>query len=521
MDNRKETGAAVSAAVLAAVAALVCALSLYIVWYGDALIYQFRFDTGAPLAGADELASSMYAHYFSVNGRIFPHVLVHYFCGIAGQTAFAICNAVAYVCLIILMIKYAGGNWRDWRMTLAASLVTLFFCDTSYIPPHQIGYVWVSCTAVAFLIVYDRQEDKEKTGWGICLMLLAFGVLCGNGNEGIDLGIGAAIGIDMLRRGRGYGMRRLMLLAGFGIGLAAICLTPAVLSRAADGYRPPLFVSLYNMVVSLRAFWVFAVVLTAALLRRKVTLRCFAAENWLLLTAMAVMSVFNIAITVKTNRQLFGIELYSAVLTLRLLRLFRISWVWLAAGLAVVAGQYYMKFVTLSDFNRDEMELRRQLIERGNAPLYIDLIHHNPYVHPIEELSYHDCVNLFFHVVTWSDDIHRRGSQYMRHINDPMEYTDSVALYPTALAEIEKQEPRNRVVDCGNGVYMLLRLKSDPARFTLHRSLDISGMRRPMSPVEVSFDASQHPSTEMYDVFVTTFPYPLMHVDSVSVSSGL
>lgn len=516
MDNRKETGAAVSAAVLAAVAALVCALSLYIVWYGDALLYQFSFATGEPLQGVAGIPASQYWHFFTTNGRLVAHTLVQVFCGVIGQTPFAVCNAFAYVCLILLLLKYAGCNWRTWPMTLAAALLTLFFCDTSYIPPHQIGYIWMSCTALAFLIVYDRQTT-EKAGAGTCMLLFLIGLICGNGNEAIDLGIGVAIGVDMLRRGRSYGVRCLMLLAGFGIGVCLLCLSPGQMGNATGSYRPPLVLSLFNLVVSLRAFWVFAVVLAAACMRRKVKLRAFVADNWLMLTAMAVMLVFNLAITVKGNRQLFGVELYSAVMTLRLLRHFRISWIWLVAGMIIVAGQYYMKFTTLSDFNSDEIELRHQLMEHGNAPLYIDLTHHNPYVHPTEEFTYHDCVNLTFHVAACADDIHRRGSFRARHINYAMEFIDSVALYPTALAGIEKQEPRNRVVDCGNGVYMMLRLKSDPARFTLHRSLDILGIRRPMSPVEVSFDASQHPSTEMYDVFVTTFPYPLMHADSVTM----
>lgn len=516
MDNREKTGTVVAVAVLAAVAIVVCALSLYIVWYGDALLYQFSFATGEPLRGVADIPVSQYWHFFTTNGRIVAHTLVQVFCGVIGQTPFAVCNAVAYVCLILLLLKYAGCNWREWRMTLAAALLTLFFCDTSYIPPHQIGYIWMSCTALAFLIVYDRQTT-EKAGWGTCLMLFLTGLICGNGNEAIDLGIGVAIGIDMLIRRRSYGLRRLMLLAGFCIGVCVLCLSPGQMGNATGSYRPPLVLSIFNLVVSLRAFWVFAVVLIAACLRRKVKLCAFVADNWLMLTALAVMLIFNLAITVKGNRQLFGVELYSAVMTLRLLRYFRISWLWLVAGVTVVACQYYMKFVTLADFNRDEIELRRQLAEQGNKPFCIDLMHHNPYVHPTEEFTFHDCVNLIFHVAACADDMHRRGSFRTRHVNEAMEFIDSVAIYPTALTEIDGLEPRNRVVYCGNGVYMLLRLKSDPACFTLHRSFDLAGIRVPMSPVEIHFEASQHPSTDTYDVFVSTFPYPLMRADSVTM----
>lgn len=374
----------------------------------------------------------------------------------------------------------------------------------------------MSCTTLAFLILYDRQGDGRKAGWCTCVSLLLIGVVCGNGNEAIDLGIGVALVTDMLILRRRYGCRRLMLLIGFCIGVGVLCLSPGQMVNATTSYRPPLVLSLCNLVSSLRAFWVFAVVLAVACVRRKVTLRGFVTDNRLLFTAMAVMFVFNFAITVKGNRQLFGVELYSAVLTLRLLRHLRIPALWLVAGTAVVAVQYYMKYTALTDFNRDETELRRQLIEHGNRPLYIDLNHHNPYVHPTEELSFHDCVNLTFHVVNHADDISGvRGIPQTQGVERL--HTDSVTLYPAALARIETLDARNRVVYTGNGVYMLLRLKSRPARFVLHRSLDVMGLRWPLSPVEISFDASQHLSTDDYDVFVSTFPYPLMHVDSVTI----
>lgn len=517
-DNKKSGRLPIaSIAVLACAAALVCALSLYIVWYGDALLYQFNFETAAPLRGLADIPVSQCWHYIEANGRIVAHSIVQVFCGITGQTSFAVCNALAYVCLILLLLKYAGADWRAWPETLAATLLVLFFCDTSYIPPHQIGYIWMSCTAILFLIVYDRQ-DGRRAGWGTCVGLLLLGLVCGNGNEAINLGIGTAIGIDMLRNPRRYPLRRWMLLIGFCTGVAVLCLSPAVMDRPGSMYRPPLVLSLFNMVTSLRAFWVFALLLVVSCMRHKVELRRFVADNRLMFTAMIVMLIFNIVITVKGNRQLYGVELYSVVLTLRLLRYIKLSALWLTVAALVVAGQYYMKFTTLAVFNADETELRRQLTQHGNAPLYIDLTHHNPYVHPIEELSYHDCVNLTFHVATIADDIHQRGSFYTRHIYNPMDFIDSVALYPTALAEIETLQPRNRVVDCGNGVYMMLRLKSNPARFTLHRSLDIPGFRMTLPPVEISFDASQHPSTDIYDVFVTSFPYPLMRADSVTVS---
>lgn len=175
-----------------------------------------------------------------------------------------------------------------------------------------------------------------------------------------------------------------------------------------------------------------------------------------------------------------------------------------------------MKFTTLAYFNSYEKELRRHLTERGNTPLYIDLLHHNPYVHPTEEFSFHDCPNLNFHTICCAIDINGGLDCAQSPVGKPRLTVDRVALYPTAFADIEKEEPRNRVVCCGDDVYMLL--KSDPAWFTLHRSLDFLGISYPLSPIDVSFGASQHPSTDTYDVFVTTFSYPLMRVDSVTVS---
>ena len=517
--------------VLAGVAGLIFMLSAGIMWYGDVLLYQFSFNTGEPLRGVGDIPESMWRHFFNQNGRIVAHTLVQLFCS-AGQSAFAACNALVYVGLILLIMKYAGVKRLTVKMTLAASLLTLFFCDTSYIPPHQIGYIWMSCTAIGFLIIYDKlavsTERNHSSAYKAieCVMLFVLGLLCGNGNESIDLGIGVALCVEMGLRclqpsgssRRFSDWRRIMLLGGFCIGVCVLCLSPSQISSAFHRYQPPMVVSLYNLVVSLRAFWVFAVVLLVSCLRHKVRLGGFVAENRELFIAMVVMFVFNLAITVKVNRQLFGVELYSTVLTLRLLRHFRVSWAWLATGVAVVAAQYYMKFSTVADFNSDEAELRRQLMVHGNKPLYIDLLHHNPYVHPTEELSYHDCANLLFHVASCADDINGRGSFYSRHVNNPFEFVDNVVLYPVALKQIETEEPRNRVVHCGNGVYMLLRLKERPAQFVLHRSFDILGLRVPMSPVDISFAASQHRPTDIYDVFVTTFPYPLMHVDSVTMN---
>lgn len=549
---------------LAAVAALVFGLSEYIEWYGDALLYRFSFATGEPVRSMTDVLSSQYTHYFTMNGRIWAHVLCQGFAAMWGQTAFAVCNAVVYIAFVWLFARVCEGtesiynrqlemnNLSDGRKRqadgytfgymLMCVLAVLTITDTSYIPTCQVGYVWTATATLGFILMYFRCRSGHRPGPTETAGLFILALLAGNGNEAIAIGTGAALIVDVGRSvwlsrqedrrmkrthrrggaentaGKYFGLTaaQWVMVAGFGIGGLLLCLSPGILRRASGDSANAMW-SVYRLLGYSRMLYVLVFTLIVLRIRHMIRLREFVNENVFYITALLALSGFNLAIGIGelSGRQLFGVELFSGILTVRALRGVRVrKWIIVVAAMAV-AGLYALKVDYLHKSNDDLRTLRSEMATSKDLKIYMDFHRYSPLVHPSELWNNYQLYA--FMAAAIYDDMDDYGHYYYNFktlVSDPP-YFESLAIYPTVMKEVLAADDKNFAVKGADGLYLVVQDQVRPRCFFLDREYNLFGIRRPREPYEVEFSNAYHMDMDGVRVVYSDFSTPM--VDNLCV----
>lgn len=346
-ERRTERGLTAAAILLAAAA--IALLTAVAPWVGDDIEYQYICLPGVadmsdtPVASLGDVAVSQWHHYFSINGRSVAHVLVQTFCGLLPPAAFVVCNAAVYVLLafgLLLLCRNCGV--RPGRPAAFAGTVALLMLgfSTYYTPAFQIGYVWMFTSTVYFLWFYFRPASSRLPA----AALFAAGLLAGWGQEALCTGVSAALCLMAVFRRRSMNRRRWLLAAGYAAGTLLVCLSPAAWSRAAATHAS-FGDSLACLLRSSREFYLLGAFSAYLLLSRRGTCRSVFVRHAFYWNVWLVLLLFNLTIgIVPPARQLFGLELVSLLLLLRLFAAHRpgarTTAVALALCLAVATVEY-------------------------------------------------------------------------------------------------------------------------------------------------------------------------------------
>lgn len=197
--------------------------SLYTHWTSDAVSYKFMspvFDesVSVPVRTLEDVWISQTDHYFSTNGRFVVHFIVQLFCGLWGKTAFAVCNALVWGILLVLLVRMCGGIKKKQRgfCWLAASCIWILFAQLPMDPPFQINYVWVATAICGWQLLFNSwTENKYKL-----VLIFIYSVFCGQMHEGFSIPLSA--GIVMFAINRRFRLTRTQFIAGVGYGIGAL-----------------------------------------------------------------------------------------------------------------------------------------------------------------------------------------------------------------------------------------------------------------------------------------------------------
>ena len=269
---------------------------------------------------AEELAESSYYHYMNANGRLFPHLTSQAFGTLIGKPVFDVLNAIMFVLLVtvatMLVVGYRKGYWKWWVVVLSGLWLAMPESNTGFfLMTYALNYLWSSVFCLAFLWVYIHADSWKTNTFFLWLgCLFAFGA--GWSHEGVAIGIAASIVIDNLwdMMHHRVNNRKMLWAICFCVGAAFLCLSPGNFTRT-DAALP-----LYNHLLSfarLRMFWVL--LLSWILFSRSIE---FLRQNYLLLMALFVQMLFMFYAGFRNSRVLWGTELFSLILLLRLITAF-------------------------------------------------------------------------------------------------------------------------------------------------------------------------------------------------------
>lgn len=477
--------------------------SMSVDWIVDNFTYQFNFATKERIKSVGEIFQSMNAHYMTWNGRYLAHWLVQLFVAILGKTAFSICNALAYLVFIALIVKLGKGSLSSFMTVLTATLFTLFFTDVVYEPTCQIGYVWMPALSLLYLLLFFRRWTLRPSPLMLVLLFL-LSVIAGNSHESINIGIGGALVIYFLLNLKRVTSVQWILAIGFALGGLILCLSPGGINKAGNLDIPFLY-SVLTLALGLRMTYVFILVLIYKLCTRQIEFRQFYKENAFLVNAIIILVIFNSLVGVYIGRQFFGVEIFSTILTLRMLKDHTLGWRTLTAATIAIVALYVFKYSEIKKSVRTYAEIAEAIHTSPNDTIYVDIPLFNKYVNPAPTMRYGNRLGAILEDVLRAD------------ADSPEIPKRVIKSYPLKFKELQSQEVDNRYLEFNPGEFLLMQDKNNPQKFILHRELTMFGIGVALPPYEVPFDTDDYLNTKQYNIKFIPIIFPFIHNTGIEI----
>lgn len=263
-----------------------------------------------------DLLESSYYHYMNANGRLFPHMTSQVFGALIGKPVFNVLNAFVFFLMItmvtLLIVDHRKRFWKWWVVVLSGLWLLMPETNTCFfLMTYALNYLWSSAICASFLYLYFFIGHHRVSSWLVGMgCVFAFGA--GWSHEGLAVGIAAGLFFDQCFDIYSHRLntQKLIWAICFVAGAFLLCIAPGNFNRT-DAALP-----LYNHLLSfsrLRIFWLF--LLAWVVFSRSTD---FIKKNRLLLLALAFQSLFLFYVGYRNARVLWGTELFSLILLLRL-----------------------------------------------------------------------------------------------------------------------------------------------------------------------------------------------------------
>lgn len=418
-------------------------MSANVVWLGDDLDYKYMmkgeiWQSWGRIKTTGDFFKSQWIHYQHVNGRYVAHSLVQLFNASLGQRTFAACNASVYILFAILLAKAGKVTVSKNTGGLLSAICMAVLCFiTKMMPTCQIGYIWGMAANIAWLTIFFR---KGKPAWWLTILMLMIGIFVGNWQESISIGVCGGLGIwwiiqliDSRRKPSvRFDWRRSWILLGYIVGTASNCLAPSTIGRVSD-------ISMQWTDQLLIASYSFPAVITLAVcilyeIRSHQRFRLCSIEdnegnipNGILFSGLLFLLFFNIAIGIYSNRQLFGANLFAAILVLRILPQHRFNAVVNTLTALAVIAYWVLMARGITEVRRQYNDITRLQSESADGSVVYDRTRVMTLGFPLRAKYYEDILGQF------DNDLHHSLMKDFKHVRKGK----TLKLKPTATLESE------------------------------------------------------------------------------------
>lgn len=467
------------------VAMVIGIFSYNTIWLGDDINYAFDFrpnHNNEVVSSLGQVLQSLNAHYIEVNGRHFPHILVQMFVGIWGRTAFAIANGLMYVAFLWSLCRLCRLKLKNFKGVVSVSLFALIVFQTKMTPSCQIGYIWTFTLVMIYLILFFSERPMDR--WWQLVLLSLFSVVAGNGNEGLNLGISAALIIYWIPRVHNLSLRRYLMMVCFGIGTLVICVSPAAHSRAIGGNNTYSILWWLTSLVFLFKTVIASFILICVIFYKKkfrnLNVRDYVSANSFFVITWAVLFVFNILIGFYTNRQVLGMDLVATILLFRLLQHHSFNYLGIITSAVILLWLYKQQCITIEAIRRNFESICKQYHVRSDGVVYVN----------------YDYESNVPYSMSFSPDlpfmVHREEAnnyellQLHRYLNKKVAKRDSLVLLPDYLPCIRSYSVSRYVKRIpSSNIYILSLPISDSLRPKVSRCIDLGMITYKLPSVEI------------------------------------
>lgn len=297
--------------------------------------------------------------------------------------------------------------------------------------------------------------------------LALLSLIAGNFQEGLSIGISGALIIYWIQNIKKFSIAQYVMAVCFGLGTLVICLSPAAHDRAMIGE------DMYSKIYSIkdiffytRALYFLLAVLAYKLFIQKVKVATIYKESSFYWNIFFILLLFNCAIGIYNNRQLFGMELMAVIIGIRLLGNIKVNKAINIAFAIILLGTYTMQAKQIARFNKSFAELEQQYVTSPTGVVYtsanIDYI--MPYDRSFSEP--------FFYFTNIKGGFPAALGRDYRH---KFKTNKELLILPIELKGLDKMDIGNQVIMTSDlqGVY--LQSKSKPGRCKVEKSYAIFG----------------------------------------------
>lgn len=486
-------------------AAIVAYLSLICPWLGDDMNYGLSRKTLLPLASLSDVFISMKQMYLGTNGRYVSHFLVQVILGLTNHIVFALCNFVAFVFLVLMILRSAHVRLNNPTFVAIAACATIVGLQTKFVPSCQIVYAWMFLLILVFLEVFIHHH---RVGHWRALVWVLLALLAGNASDALGIGVAGALFLYVLTHRRQVTPVQWCMLAAFIIGLVILVASPGTRSRISDSqgvsFLGSLPLSAYTLITSLRVTWVMLLVLGIALHQKTTTWRHFYSENTFWVNVLLLCFAINVYIHINNNRQLFGMELASLILLLKLLWGLHLRGLHHIVKVILVVAIVMVIAIVASDVR---VANRRAHDYEAVCALYKQ---------SLEGVVFYDVVpeDMFADGTDPCDPIRQNNAlAWVSHVLQLQADNSGkpLRLLPKALYPL----PANNATysDAGGNIYAVCH-KNTECQVVLKRSIVLLGIKRPHSDLVLKDESSAIYSDSLVMVFLLE-KNPLISNDSV------
>ena len=230
-------------------------------YVGDDFAYFFSWKDRARLQNVLQIFESMYAHAFSMNGRLVPHFFVQLF-SLMPKGVFNIVNAIIFCLTFILVLRNAGltgKKYADGFLFVGAVAAYWYympaFGQVNLWTDGACNYLWALMSAVCFLHPFIQLvlSEKDELTKSKIIFYVVFSLLFGNFSESVSISaiVGAAfllIAYKCISKKKIPVKYYIFIIAAFA-GYVFMYLCPAeVANKAGSGSIKEMIAALYTCI---------------------------------------------------------------------------------------------------------------------------------------------------------------------------------------------------------------------------------------------------------------------------------
>ena len=295
--------------------------------YSDDWHYNFIFGSQTPINNIGDVLYSQYLHYLSFNGRFVPHFFVQLFDGILGKELFNVVNTFMFMCFLYLISFTLKNEFKNFYISTSLTLILIFFLVPGFSNcflwmSGACNYLWVAVLLLLFNIVLNSNINNKS----LYPLLFIFGIVCGWTNEALALGLGIGYFVYYIFKRKELDAKKVILLAGFYIGVGMLVFAPGSISRALDKSHVStgLVGTLHNMgsalllMDNIRFLPLLAIAIVVFQFLDKSKVKRAISSDIVFYVATITTFVFVLWTRHASGHSRFGFELFSLILLLKL-----------------------------------------------------------------------------------------------------------------------------------------------------------------------------------------------------------